>query len=162
MADKPHPQDDVASDLSAFIKDMEENVRIDSDIQYPITVAKVTPKSRANRELVAVGTSVACRPVKDNPDKKTYLGVYLGDLPIQSATTSYHIKTQELSFLVATNPAIFVPDLNRVVWGYESWWGRLKSPDDLKAITDKDIENVWYVKALRELSSREPPSGQSS
>lgn len=162
MADKPHPKDDVASDLSAFMKDMEENVRIDGDIPYPIEVARVIPQSKASRESVAVGTSVAIRPVKDNPEKKTYLGVYLGDLPIKSATTTYHLKTKELTFLVATNPAIFVPDLNLVVWGYESWWGPLRNRDQLRQITDGDIQNVWYVKALTELVSREPPIGQTS
>lgn len=154
-------KDDVATEVSDFMRDFEENVRIGDDIPYPIEVAKVTPKSRAVMDLLPVGTWVAIRPVNDNPEQKTYLGVYLGALPVKNATTSYHLKTKELSFLVRTNPGIFVPDLNKVVYGYESWWGRIKKPEDLKQITDQDIDNVWYVKALRDLMP-EPTRGQSS
>lgn len=159
MADTP--KDDVASDLSAFMKDYEENVRIGDDIPYPIEVVKVTPKSKVVMDLLPVGSWVAIRPVTDNPEQKTYLGVFLGALPVKNATASYHVKTKELSFLVHNNPGIYVPDLKKVVYGYESWWGRLKKPEDLRQITDQDIQNVWYVKALRELTP-EPPSGQSS
>jgi hypothetical protein len=153
MADN---KDDVISDLSTLMKDFEENVRVGDDIPYPIEVAKVTPKSRVAMDLMPSGTWVAIRPVSDNPDNKTYLGVYLGSLPTKSATTSYHLKTKELSFLVRDNPAIYVPDLQKVVYGYESWWGRLKKPEDLQQITDQDIENVWYVKALRQLTTERP------
>jgi hypothetical protein len=149
-------KDDVISDLSTFMQDFHENVRIGEDIPYPIQVSKVSPKSKVTMELIPVGSWVAIRPVSDNVEKKTYLGVYLGSLPVKDAVTSYHMKTQELSFMVRDNPAIFVPDLNRVVYGYESWWGRLKEPGDLKQITDQDIQNVWYVKALQALTPREP------
>ncbi len=159
MAD-PH-KDDVISDYSSFIKDFEDNVRTGDDIPFPVEVSKVVPQSKVSRETIPVGTWVAVRPVSDNPDKKTYLGVYLGDLPIKNSTLSYHLKTKELTFLVATNPAIYVDDLKKVVYGYESWWGRIKGPEGMRQITDRDIDNVWYVKALRDLT-RESPSGQSS
>jgi hypothetical protein len=38
--------------------------------------------------------------------------------------------------------------------GYESWWGQINSPEELKAITDVDIQNVWYVKALKEMAEK--------
>ena len=44
------------------------------------------------------------------------------------------------------NPAIFVPELGKIIFGMESWWGRIKSEEELKDITDGDIENVWHVK----------------
>jgi hypothetical protein len=28
----------------------------------------------------------------------------------------------------------------------------IETPDDLRRITDADIENVWYVRALRDLA----------
>jgi hypothetical protein len=31
----------------------------------------------------------------------------------------------------------------------------IKSEAELKAITDEDIQNVWYVKALKQLESKE-------
>jgi hypothetical protein len=50
------------------------------------------------------------------------------------------------------NPAMFVPELNRIVFGCESWWKVLNNKEDFSDITDADIENVWYVKALRVVS----------
>jgi hypothetical protein len=49
------------------------------------------------------------------------------------------------------NPAIYVPALKRLVFGAGSWWGEIKTEDDLKEITDKDINDVWYVQALKAL-----------
>ena len=49
------------------------------------------------------------------------------------------------------NPAIWVPDLKKIVFGMESWWGVLRSRTISKQITDADIQNVWYVKALQAL-----------
>lgn len=53
---------------------------------------------------------------------------------------------------IRTNPAIWVPDQNRIVWGMGSWWGIIEKEEDLKKITNQDIENVWYVKALKALA----------
>ncbi len=53
------------------------------------------------------------------------------------------------------NPAIFVFDLKKVIYGYESWWGEIKSEEDFRKITDLDINNLWYVKALKELLKKE-------
>lgn len=151
---------DTVSNLADFMKDYEENVRIDDAIQYPIEVSKVTPKSKMVRDPIPSGTWVSIRPVTDNPEKKTYLGVYLGSLPVKGATTSYHLKTKELSFLVLDNPGIYVPDLKKIVYGYESWWGKIKTPEDLQQITDQNIQDVWYVRALQELTPKS--SGPSS
>lgn len=100
-------------------------------------------------------------------DQKTYLGVYIGDLKDQPSV-SYDPKTQELKLKrsILGTPAIWVPDLNRLVMGYESWWSEIKSPEDLKQITDADIENTWYVKALKSLSKEDkleqPDEGNDS
>jgi hypothetical protein len=51
------------------------------------------------------------------------------------------------------NPAIFVFDLKKIVYGAESWWGMVESEDDLRDITDSTIDNVWYVKAMKEMAS---------
>lgn len=50
------------------------------------------------------------------------------------------------------NPAIFVPELNKIIWGMECWWSEIESIDKSKAITDKDIENQWYVQLLKSMS----------
>lgn len=84
-----------------------------------------------------VGCLVAVRPCDEEYGEKTYLGIYLGELPIQ--------------ILSSYNPGIFVPELRKIVYGCGSWWREIKSVDELKAITDEDIENTWYVQLLQNM-----------
>lgn len=84
-------------------------------------------------------------------EPKTYLGVYIGHLP-SGASCTFNKETGILHIgLGHGNPAIVIPSLRRIVMGYESWWGPIKTEADLKEISDCDIENLPYVKALREL-----------
>lgn len=117
-------------------------------IEYPIEVLNITTdtamaKYRDNQ----VGKFVKIRPCGDDYGGKTYLGLYLGNLPV-GFNISHNPDTKELKIAFASNPAIFVFDLNKIVYGYESWWGLIESENDLEEITDADIDNVWYVKAL--------------
>lgn len=91
---------------------------------------------------------VSVRPASGN---KTYLGIMIGNAPIYFGS-SYNRKTQEIKVDYHHNPAIFIPDLMTVVLGCESWWGKIEKPEDLQQITDADINNVWYVKALKAMS----------
>ena len=52
-------------------------------------------------------------------------GIHLGSLPT-GIVSSYDQKTGILENNMMNNPAIFVPTLKRIVWGYESWWRVLK------------------------------------
>lgn len=92
------------------------------------------------------GQLVQIRPCGKPYKGKTYLGIYLGEM----ALSVHHVLKDNA--LIADNamhnPAIFVPALKKVIFGCESWWGRIKSTKDLKAITDKTIQNIWYVKLL--------------
>lgn len=98
---------------------------------------------------VVPGAWVAVRPCDD---AKTYLGVFLGNAAT-GICANYHPESGLLNVgLGLYNPAMWVPALRRVVFGKESWWERLKKPEDLRDITDADVEDVWYVKAMRELS----------
>jgi hypothetical protein len=126
----------------------------DFDGKYPITVNAIgLGKIGAGDPLCAkIGDWVAVRPCAEECEGKTYLGVMIGDLPI-SPMVRYRPTTGELLFAMRDNPAIWVPDLNRIVWGMESWWGVIKDPDHLRKITNEDIENVWYVQALKALSA---------
>ena len=54
-----------------------------------------------------------------------------------------------------SNPAIYVPELRKIVFGCESWWGEIQSPDEIKDITDDDISNVWYVKLVKAMENPE-------
>lgn len=100
------------------------------------------------------GTFVSIRPANDD---KTYLGIYLGDMPVGIAGVQKKGEPETV-YLVRTqgNPCIFIPELEQLFYGMESWWGAIKSPEDLHRITDADIENVWYVRALKALDAKEP------
>jgi hypothetical protein len=99
------------------------------------------------------GDWVAVR-LANEVETKTHLGIYLGDFTAGLGAQLFKDGTLEITTSLG-NPAMWVPDLKRIVRGYESWWGALKTPEDLKQITDADIENVWYVRALKELSEKE-------
>lgn len=81
---------------------------------------------------------------------KTYVNIFLGNLTINNICYLSK-KTKGLEILPHTNPAIFVPELKKIVFGYESWWGKINSIEEIKDITDEDIENLWYVKLLKSI-----------
>lgn len=121
-------------------------------IEYPIQVNEIkqNPIEYSNGLHASyVGKPVAVR-VKD----KTYLGIFIGDLPSRTHI-SYMAQTGRLSVNVVDNPAMFVPELNRIVFGYESWWKVLESEEDFKDITDSDINNTWYVQMLKLINKKE-------
>ncbi len=125
-------------------------------IEYPIEVSKINANnnnkgSYRNRQI---GKFVKIAPCGEEHEGKTYLGLYLGELPV-GHSISHNPDTKELSVSFNNNPAIFVFDLNKIVYGCESWWGIIENEEDLKEITNEDIENVWYLKALKELQNRE-------
>ena len=94
---------------------------------------------------------VAVRPVDS---EKTYLGVMLGECP-SMFFGSYNDETKTLSLIGRGNPMMFIPDLETSVFGYESWWTPIETKEDLRKITDADIQNVWYVKALKTISEEQ-------
>lgn len=134
-------------------------------IKYPIEVSGI--KFEVDRPIqheswqakrYPPGSFVAIRPCAEECKDKTYLGILIGWVPIHTGA-SYNKETKELTFShTGDNPAIFVFDLGRVVLGCESWWGAIKDETDLKEITNDDINNVWYVKAMKALA--EKPKGE--
>lgn len=93
---------------------------------------------------------VAVRPC--GPEAKTYLGLYVGDIALV-ASARFDCESGVLSLSPGMhNPAIYVPDLGRLVFGCQSWWSEIEKPEDLQQITDAKIDDVWYVRALRGLS----------
>ena len=65
---------------------------------------------------------------------------------------SHNSNTNELNVSYDLNPAIFVFDLNEIIFGCQSWWGIIKNEQELKDISDIDIDNIWYVKVLKSLN----------
>lgn len=52
---------------------------------------------------------------------------------------------------MATNPAIYVFDLKKVIFGAQSWWSVIENEDELRDITKDEINNTWYVKMFKEM-----------
>ena len=100
------------------------------------------------------GTMVQVRPCDEQYGDKTYLGMYLCAAPTGFCGRQIG-ETLILEMTEYTNPAIYIPELDKIVWGYGSWWGEIKSEDELCQITDEDIQDVWYVRALKQLSERQ-------
>lgn len=91
--------------------------------------------------------------VKPCGDDKTYIGIYMGDFALSA---SYKVVGSELQIKPSFhNPAIFIPELNRVVFGCESWWRTIDSVEDAKGINDEDISGCWYVKLLKNIKNNE-------
>lgn len=130
-----------------------------SEIKYPITVQKIEFKVEEPIHAKGFGSAkpgefVAVRSCKKEHGDKTRLGLMLGFVPIHNAAV-WDEKTGTLTFEhFGGNPAMFVFDLNEVVLGCGSWWGKIKDENHLKEITNDDINNVWYVKALKQLAER--------
>lgn len=101
------------------------------------------------------GHPVSIRPCAEEFGNKTYFGFYLGEMSTVVSCRYLPPTGEIVADLDGHNPAIFVPDLGMVIFGYESWWEPINGPEDLKQITDQDIDNIWYVKALKEQWSTE-------
>ncbi len=107
-------------------------------------------EERVSLSRAKPGALVKVRPCSDNDEKKTYLGIFLGELP---TNLSFAFNKETGTLIVEPslgNPAMLVPELGRIVFGCESWWGEVKNKDDLPEITDEMIANIPYVKLLKD------------
>jgi hypothetical protein len=96
---------------------------------------------------ITSGSFVAVRPCDKELENRTFLGMLLGDMATGLGVRyTKEIETIEVSFS-GHNPAIWVFDLNRIVLGCGSWWKRIEDEEQLKSITDYDIQNAWHIRA---------------
>jgi hypothetical protein len=135
-------------------------------IEYPIEIDDIVLKSVSvvkEGMIYNSGDLVAIRPCGEEYKNQTYLGVYLGDIA-RGVGVSYDKDSKDkdgntkkvlIVGLSGHNPAIFVPDLGKIVFGCESWWTRIKDETHLKKITDEDIDNQWYVKLFKKMMEDE-------
>ena len=122
---------------------------------FPMTVKKiVTPKewkSITPGWSAKAGDWVAVAPCDEKFGGKTFLGMMIGDIAL-SVHISYDAKKQHLNVNPGWhNPLMIIPELGELVYGCGSWWHKIEKAEDLRQITNADINNVWYVKALKEL-----------
>ena len=126
-------------------------------LEYPIEVTGIHQEEKKALEKpwrCETGAFVAIRPCDPECHGKTYLGVYIGDLAMGVSCSVHRVSGVMTVGFGWHNPAIYVPELKRVVLGAESWWGQIKKPEDLKQISDADIQGVWYVQALKALEGK--------
>lgn len=158
--DKEKPEEpDLGKFFESFGAFMEKEKEL-HNYKFPIEVSGidwkvdigVKSKSIFSRGECQPGSFVAIRSIKEGHGDKTYLGLLIGYVPIH-VDAAYDKLSKRLEINVSgDNPAIFVFNLNEVVLGAESWWGPIKDEAHLRQITKDDIENVWYVKALKALA----------
>lgn len=124
----------------------EHRLVVGDEIPFPLTVLGVRHATAGGFfGKKEVGSLVGVRPVGD---LNTYPGIMLGDLPRAGADVAYDRSNREPCVFTDTNPAMFVPTLNRVVWGYESWWYPIETEDQLKQISDEDIRSNPLITRL--------------
>lgn len=90
---------------------------------------------------------VRVRPCGEEYNGKTFFGIHLGQFPCANYIRSNKEKTTDVSVLSVTqmmNPFIYIPELGKCVWGYESWWSEINSGEEenIKEVSDKEIENT--------------------
>lgn len=131
------------------------------EIQYPLEITgisfsgKIAESGHRPRGLVSI------RPCGKEFGGKTFLGLYLGDYA-RSMGCSLNPSTGVLEVYPAShNPAIWIPSLERIVFGCESWWGAIESEEQLRTITNETIDGIWYVQALKHLTARWKGEGDS-
>jgi hypothetical protein len=140
-------QADLCSKLIGLFKSLRFQIKLNS-----YKSIKYKEDDVINNAMYKCGTPVKIRPCNEKYGSKTYFGILLGDIA-KSISISID-KNQDLNVSHSFyNPAIFVPELSTVIYGYESWWSEITSEEDLnKLITDDVIKNVWYMKMLNSLN----------
>lgn len=142
--------------FSQAMKEAKEKYTFENEFTFPMEIKGI----KKSRQFIKTswscpaGSLVKVRPCGEEYEGKTYVGIFLGELAIDN-TCRLNKETQELEIIPHTNPAIYVPDLQKIVFGCESWWGKVDSLEEVKEITNEDIENVWYVQLLKGMSSKE-------
>lgn len=79
---------------------------------------------------------------------KTFLGLYLGELP-WCIHVSHNEEDNKLHIDTANNPAIYVFELQKIIYGFESYWNIIENPKQFVDITQEMIESQWYVRLLK-------------
>ena len=127
-------------------------------VNLPIEVNEIDFREKAVSEKVLFsgkqGDLVKIRPCGEEYGGKTYLGFLLGEISIEGIA-EYYPDTKTLKLRHYRNPAIFVPELGKIIYGIESWWGIIQSESELSEITNDDISKVWYVKMWKAMQQEQ-------
>ena len=119
-------------------------------LAFPISVNNVLVEQPSIGGFAGyeIGQLVIVRPCDPSFGDKTYLGILVGEMPVQIGLQYVREDGELRVYNVMTNPLIVIPEASAAVYGYESWWKSVDSPDDLKDITDEQIMSQPYMAAL--------------
>lgn len=145
---------ELISKLGESIQKHKEEYTLQEDIKFPIEISGVKCYNRPSFSSIKVGSLVSVRPCEEEYEDKTYLGIYLGDLVV-GYNYEFHNESKTLEVSGRAEPALYVFDLNRIVYGCESFWRKIENIENFKEITNEDINNTWYVKLLKEFEKKE-------
>lgn len=125
-------------------------------MMYPVSIHGITFSGQLVGASENAGRLVRVRPCEEALEGKTFLGIYLGDY---ARMVGCYLNNETGVLTVNTgehNPTIWIPSLQRIVYGVGCWWSLIKSEEQLRAITDESIDGIWYVQALKALAKGDP------
>lgn len=102
-------------------------------IEYPIEVSSIELADGVNLYKNSVGRIVRIKPCLEETEGKEYLGIFLGEMFSFNAV-SYKRQEKHLVINPVLNPAIYIPELKRIVYGYESWWSFMEDEEETQHI----------------------------
>lgn len=111
-------------------------------IEYPLTINGIKNEKISTDPILSsarCGDLCEIKPCAKEYNGKSYIGFYIGDMAT-AIHSSLDNETKILTNRTMTNPAIFVPELKKVIYGYESWWRKIEKVEDFKGISEEDIE----------------------
>lgn len=124
----------------------------DPEREFDFNVNKIEFDGQLFERDSRSGRYVRVRPCAPGFENKTYLGIYLGSFNL-TVGCSYARETSCLQIRpMIPNPCILIPSLGKIVFGAESWWVVVNSEEDLRSVSDKDIDSQFYVQALKSLT----------
>lgn len=147
--------------LAKHIREFEDNCKVimnDDDLEDLNVKSLFLKGGRTDGDGGFTGTKtgdlVSVKKASKDKDEKTYMGIYIGESPI--GMVAHHDKRDDkITVSMKKNPMIFVPETKEIIYGCQSWWRKIKSEKEFKAITNDDIENTWYVKMMKEMSDEQ-------
>ena len=93
-------------------------------IEYPIAVSAINQKGWSIDNSLykdSIGKAVMVKMVGDEYGDETFFGIHLGEFPIEPII-SHNRNSKELKVIPMFNPAIYIPKLQKIVFGCETWW----------------------------------------
>lgn len=88
-------------------------------IEYPIEVASIELAEGFDLYKKSIGRIVRIKQCFEETEGKEYLGIFMGEIFSFNAV-SYKRQEQHLVINPVLNPVIYIPEIKRIVYGYES------------------------------------------